>query len=248
MDKSNLVFLDTETTGIGAEDRLCQVAYKFKGKEFDAFFKPPLPISVEAMAVSHVTNKMVADREIFINSEMINELKNIFKADNILVAHNAQFDVEMLKKEGLEIGQMIDTFKLAHFLDKEGNIPKYNLQYLRYYFDFEVPDAQAHNALGDIRVLEVIFDYYFAKMVEEFKDETMVLLKMLEISSQPILIKKFNFGKYKGEKISVVFERDANYLKWLLREKNKAKESGEEDDKDWIYTLRHHLGEKPTLF
>lgn len=248
MHKKNLVFLDTETTGLGKEDRLCQVAYKFQGEEKESLFKPPVPISVESMSVAHVTNKMVADKEPFIGSEMFQELKNIFEKDNILVAHNAGFDAEMLKKEGLVINKIIDTFKIAHYLDHEGKIPRYNLQYLRYYFEFDVVDAPAHNALGDIRVLEVIFDHYWEKMLAIKNTSEAAISEMLKISAEPILIRKFNFGKYTGEWVEEVAKKDANYLRWLLGEKNKARENGEEEDENWIYTLRYHLNEKPTLF
>lgn len=248
MHKENLVFLDTETTGLGKEDRVCQVAYKFKGEEKESLFKPPVPISVESMSVSHVTNKMVADKKAFIDSEMFKDLKEIFQKDNILVAHNADFDAEMLKREGLEINKIIDTFKLAHYLDYEGEIPRYNLQYLRYYFEFEIADATAHNALGDIRVLEVIFDHYYSKMLAIKTTPEVAISEMIKISSQPILIRKFNFGKYNGEWVEAVAKKDTGYLKWLLGEKNKARENGEDEDTNWIYTLRYHLNEKPTLF
>jgi len=248
MDKSNLIFLDTETTGLGKDDRLCQVAYKFQGMEKEGFFKPEIPISVEAMSVSHITNRMVQNKENFSSSKMYQELKDIFFADNILVAHNAGFDAEILKREGLQVNKTIDTFKIAHHLDEEGDIPRYNLQYLRYYFDFDIPDAPAHNALGDIRVLEVIFDYYFDKMQKDFSDEKSVIEEMLKISARPVLIKKFNFGKYNGEKVREVFLKDSGYLKWLLGEKTKAKDNGEDENEDWIYTLQYYLNKKTTLF
>lgn len=248
MDRSNLVFLDTETTGIGAEDKICQVAYKFKGVEYNALFKPEIPISVEAMSVAHITNRMVADKESFVGSGMYTDLQTIFKEDNILVAHNAQFDAQMLAKEGITIEKKIDTFKIAHNLDAEGVIPRYNLQYLRYYLDFEITDAPAHDALGDIRVLEVIFDYYFQEFLKVEDDANKVIEKMLLISSLPVLMKKFNFGKYNGEKVNEVAQKDSGYLKWLLGEKVKSREKGEENDSDWIYTLEYYLRGKATLF
>ncbi|MFA6184474.1 MAG: exonuclease domain-containing protein [Parcubacteria group bacterium] len=248
MDKSNLVFLDTETTGLGKEDRLCQVAYKFQGQENESLFKPIIPIGIEAMSVAHITNKMVVDKENFSDSKMFTDLKNIFEKDNILVAHNALFDAEILRRESLIVNKIIDTFKIACFFDTEGIIPRYNLQYLRYYFEFDIPDAPAHNALGDIRVLEAIFDYYFEKMLSLKNDEHEAISEMIKISAQPVLIKKFNFGKYSGERIEEVAKKDVGYLKWLLGEKNKAQENGEDEDENWIYTLRHYLNEKPTLF
>ena len=50
----------------------------------------------------------------------------------------------------------ICTYKLARYLDPEGSIPQYNLQYLRYYLKLDI-DAVPHSALGDILVLEGLF-------------------------------------------------------------------------------------------
>jgi DNA polymerase III epsilon subunit-like protein len=210
--------------------------------ENEALFKPPIPIEIDAMAVAHITNKMVAEKEPFLDSEMHSALVGIFSGEHILVAHNAGFDVEMLKREGLEPKSTIDTYKLAQYLDTEGVIPKYALQYLRYYHDLEVVDAPAHDALGDIRVLEKLFDYYFQKMLVGGKEEAVVLQEMLTVSARPILVKKFNFGKYSGTGVADVAQRDRNYLQWLLNEKIKTRDSGGENDENWIYTLKHYLG------
>lgn len=242
MNRKKLIFLDTETTGLNPDARLCQVAYKFCGQECESLFKPPVPIEIEAMAVSHITNRMVEEKEEFVSSQMKNDLKKIFSDENILVAHNAKFDRDILKKEGLEVGAMIDTQKVAQYLDEKGEVGKYNLQYLRYYFDLDVRDAVAHSALGDVRVLERLFDYFFEKMTEESKDEKMVIENMLEISTQPVLVKKFTFGKYNGQRVEEVAQRDPGYLRWPLGEKIKAREQGLENDEDWIYTLEHYFG------
>lgn len=241
MNKNNLVFLDTETTGIGADGRLCQVAYSFAGQEVELLFKPPIPIEIEAMSVSHITNKMVAGKEIFFDSQMKKDLEEIFSADNILVAHNASFDVEILKRDGIEVKKNIDTFKIAQHLDADAEVPKYNLQYLRYYYGLEVENAIAHNALGDVRVLEKLFNYFFQKMLADLNEEEKVLQEMLEISARPILIKKFNFGKYNGELVSEVAKKDSGYLSWLFNQKVMARENGIENDENWIYTLDKYL-------
>ena len=241
MNKSHLIFLDTETTGIGPEDRLCQVAYKFQGVEKEALFKPPVPIGIDAMAVAHITNKMVAEKEVFLDSAMHKKLAEIFSGEHILVAHNADFDVEMLRREKLEPKSMIDTFKLAQYFDVSGEIPKYAMQYLRYYHELEVLDATAHDALGDIRVLERLFDFYFQKMLLSGKGEVAVIEEMLRVSSRPILVKKFNFGKYIGMNVSDVATKDRGYLQWLLNEKIRARDQDGNSDENWIYTLEHYL-------
>jgi DNA polymerase III epsilon subunit-like protein len=242
MNKSQLIFLDTETTGIGPDDRLCQVAYKFQGVEKEALYKPPVAIGIDAMAVAHITNKMVAEKELFLESEMHKNLAEIFSGEHILVAHNAGFDAEMLKREKLEPKQLIDTFKLAQYLDTEGEVPKYALQYLRYYYELEVENAPAHDALGDIRVLEKLFDFYFQKMLIGGKEEVAVLEEMLAVSARPVLVKKFNFGKYIGQNVADVAQRDRGYLQWLLNEKIRARDQEENNDENWIYTLEHYLG------
>lgn len=241
MEKSKLVFLDTETTGIGPDGRLCQVAYKIDGEEFESLFKPPVPIEIEAMSVSHITNRMVEDKEPFIGSRMHKDLSRIFSEGHILIAHNASFDAEMLKRENIEVQNIIDTYKLVQHMDPEALIPKYSLQYLRYYFDLNVEDATAHNALGDIRVLEKLFSYYYDIMIKEFEDDV-VLEKMLNISSRPIFVKKFNFGKYSGMFVGEVAASDPGYLRWLLDQKTKARDKGEDNDENWIYTLEHYIG------
>lgn len=241
MNKSNLVFLDTETTGKGPSDRLCQVAYSFNGEEFDALFKPPIPIQIEAMAITHITNKIVEDKEPFIGSEFQKKLIDILSKENILVAHNAQFDVDMLRKENIEVGSAIDTLKIAHHLDKEAKIPKHGLQYLRYFLDLDICDVVPHSALGDVRVLEKLFERLFQKMLIEFKEESAVIDEMLRISALPILMKKFSFGKYNGSMVADVAKTDPGYLRWLLNEKNKAKEQEGINDENWIHTLEYYL-------
>jgi DNA polymerase III epsilon subunit-like protein len=243
MNKSNLIFLDTETTGTGPKDRLCQVAYKFNGEEFESLFKPPLPIEIDAMAVAHITNKMVADKEPFEKSKMKKHLEEIL-AENILVAHNAKFDVEMLQRENLVVPKIIDTYKIAHHLDTEEKIPKYGLQYLRYFHELEVEDASAHSALGDVKVLEKVFEVLFSQMEKLLGDEEKVLEKMMEVSASPILFRKFNFGKYIGQPVSEVAKTDKNYLLWFFNQKIMERERGEGNDENWIYTIDFYLNPK----
>lgn len=241
MTKNNLIFLDTETTGLTKADRLCQVAYTFQGKEFEAFFKPPLPISIDAMSVTHITNRMVENQEPFDVSEAKTELSRILGEGNVLVAHNARFDVEMLRREGVEAPLFIDTFKVSYALDENNEIPRYALQYLRYYFDLEVPDATAHSALGDVRVLVAIFDFLFAKMFVVYQDEAKVLEEMMAISERPLLFRTFTFGKYTGRSIKEVASEDPGYVAWLFNQKVMNRENGEDDDENWIYTLDTYL-------
>ncbi len=231
-----LVFLDTETTGIDPlVDRLFQLAYKFEGELFSQYFKPPVPISVKSMSISHVTNRDVENEEEFSTSEAKIKLQEILDSA-ILVAHNAWFDIDMLSKEGVKAEKYIDTLKVIKFLDSENFIPEYGLQYLRYFLEFEI-DAKAHEAAGDVMVLEKLFEYLYQRMLLEYKSGDTVIEKMMEISKKPLLLRIFNYGKHKGKKVAEVVSYDRSYLEWMLEQKL----NNEYYDEDWIYTLKYHL-------
>jgi exodeoxyribonuclease X len=133
------IYLDTENTGTGPDDRLCQVAFKLEGgPAVCELFNPGKPISIDAMAIHHITEKMVQNKPPFHGSEAHDKLQELVSdINNVIVAHNAQFDMKILQMEGIYTQRVICIIKLARYLDKNGVIPKYNLQYLRYYLDLE---------------------------------------------------------------------------------------------------------------
>jgi DNA polymerase III epsilon subunit-like protein len=144
----------------------------------------------------------------------------------------------IIKKEGIEPKKFICTLRLVRYLDPENKIAQYKLQYLRYLLDIEI-DATAHDALGDVLVLEKLFERLKNKIKkEENLSENEAIEKMINISEHPSLIRTLNFGKYKGKKVEEVLQIDRGWLEWLLREKEK----GDQIDEDWIYTLRYFLG------
>ena len=237
-----LLFIDTETTGREEKDRVFQVAYDFEGKEFVEMFKPPLPLCIEAMEATHYTNRDVADKEPFEGSKTHRHLQELLaNPDVIFVAHNAEFDVAMLAKEGLQVDKLIDTLKVSQYLDKEAKLGAYRLQYLRYALDLRVEEAQAHDALGDVRVLKALFERLYNKLFKEHKEHSAVIEKMIEISQAPTEIKRISFGKYAGMLLSEIKEKDPGYLEWLLKQKENDTENSHDQNEDWIYTLRKLL-------
>src|SRR3990167_11546786 len=162
-----LIFFDTETTGNTENDFLIQIAYKHDNESFVGLYKPPTKIPPEASAVHHITNKMVEDKKSFKESGDLEKIKKLFEDENsIVVAHNAPFDLLMIKKEGIIPKKFICTLRVARFLDREEKIERYNLQYLRYLLEIEI-DAEAHDAMGDVLVLEKLFARLRKKIMEE---------------------------------------------------------------------------------
>ena len=237
-----LLFLDTETTGNDlSRDRLCQVSYQSEAGIKTGLFRPPLPISVKAMSITHITNDAVANQPTFKDSPMFQELEQLL-TDHILVAHNASFDVAMLAAEGLQIPTYICTLRLVSYLDEDGEIPEYNLQYLRYFFNLNIPEAHAHDAEGDVRVLAALFKLLQVKLLTRLPNEDEALAQMIQISQQPFLRRTFKFGKYRGLKIADIAQKDPGYLEWLLQQKMAEGNLKDPDTETWIYSLKHHLG------
>ena len=233
-----IIFFDTETTGVNSTDFLCQLAYKTGDEIFSELYKPEIKIPPEASSVHHITNKMVADKQGFKESPEYEKIKNLFENENsIIVAHNAKFDIAIIQKENINPKNIICTLRVARALDKENKIPQHKLQFLRYYLNIEI-EAIAHDALGDVLVLEKLFERLFNKIKEEnkFNDEE-TLQHMIEVSSKPSLMYSFSFGKHNGKTVEDVAKIDPSYLKWFLD--TKEKDGG--DNEDWIYTLKHYL-------
>ena len=91
------VFLDTETTGLGGNDEVVQIAIvDVDGTVLvDTLVKPHRPIPAEATAVHGITDDMVADAPAF--DQVWPQVKAIVEAHPI-VAYNADFDMRMIRQ------------------------------------------------------------------------------------------------------------------------------------------------------
>ena len=80
------ILLDTETTGTGSADRLCQIAFKIKGGyTVNELFNPGMPISIDAMTVHHITNEMVRDKPKFNGSATWKQLQDLVNSDGYVM-------------------------------------------------------------------------------------------------------------------------------------------------------------------
>lgn len=234
-----IIILDTETTGLEEDYRLVQLAYKTITNEkiISGYFKPPILISFGAMATHHVTNEMVADKPSFTGSKEKNELIKIL-VGNVLAAHNALFDIGVLKNEGVKVERYIDTLRVAKHLIK---CERYDLQYLRYYLNLGIPSAVAHDAVGDVIVLDKLFAYFtnFIKNKLNLGTDEESHEKMLELTNTPVLLDIIGFGKYRGKSFEELNQLDPGYLEWLYN--SESKKSQNEQNEELIYTLKKHL-------
>ena len=222
------VLFDTETTGAAQEDRVIQfgamiVDTKGKVEAFDELCSAPIPIKLEAMEVHNITPDLLENKPKAVETNFYKRLEELNSDENYLIAHNINFDLDMIKKEGFENSyKLIDTLRCAKHLFSD--LPYHRLQYLRYALDlykFEENEAskygitiKAHDAIGDVLVMKLFLSKLVGKCREVYPNLN-PMEKLVELTATPVFINTFKFGKYKGQNIEEVAKIDANYLNWM---------------------------------
>ena len=241
------ILFDTETTGTEEEDRIIQIGAmvvdgKGKIEVFDELCSTVLPIKIASMAVHGITPDLIEGKSPFVETKFYTMLQSLNTLENYLIAHNMPFDMGMLQKEGFESNlQIIDTLRVVKHLLKDS--PSHALQYLRYSLELykdEKAEAdkhniviKAHDAISDVLVMKLLLSKLVALTKESFPSVN-PMVKMVELTKTPIFIETFKFGKYKGQKIEEVCDKDMGYINWMMDKM--------ELDVDMKYTLDKIMG------
>lgn len=121
LSEITIVIFDTETTGFSAaKERIVEIgAIKIQNgvivDERDWLINPQRPIPARVSKVHGITDEMVKDKPTF---DQVYEEFLAFVGDAILVAHNARFDIDMVRAEAERAGLatpsnvVIDSLKL----------------------------------------------------------------------------------------------------------------------------------------
>ncbi len=230
MSKDKLLFFDTETTDTQSKD-IMQLAIITEDPKIwlNMFFKPLQEISFGAMAIHNITPEDVKDLDTFEDAKLPTEgLDPEFKGKTLVeylkflsekyvwVAHNSDFDVEVLQKKGIEIPNVICTLKISRnaLTTEEGrDLESYKLQYLRYYLGlYKTEDKEhvkAHDALSDVYFLRDLYKYLES-------NTKLSIENMMLITKQPQVMREMSFGKYMGRTFEEIERVDREYLEWLV--------------------------------
>ena len=161
-DATYVVF-DVETTGLSAErDRLIEIAaVKVKnGAEIDSFesyINPRRPISELITRLTSITDDDVKDAPF--EEEVMTNFYNWLDEDDILVAHNAKFDLGFLDKSFERLGlknknnASIDTLFISRAENKEAK--RHGLSNLAKLYKVRL--VQHHRAIYDTKATAEIF-------------------------------------------------------------------------------------------
>ena len=205
------LLVDTETTGISAEDKVCEMAYVEIDDAFNvvrsgnSLINPGIPINYAASAVNGITDVMVKDAPT-LEDYMLSEGSPL-RGEVTLIAHNLDFDFRFLKAYTDDSVGKLCTLKCARVLYPDAANHKQGT--LAAMLGIQVAREKAHSADGDLDVLLQLLQHLC-------RDADTDLYGLLEVQRRPRPIKNMPFGKHRGVPLK---DLPANYIFWLL---NKA--------------------------
>ena len=227
---SNIIILDTETTGTDPQvDRLVELAgipLNPTCADFSVLVNPERDIPPEAKAIHHITEADVKDAPFEVDAYF--DMLHHFGEEELVAfcAHNAKFDKAFIDRisQGNFLLPWICTYKGALTFLPEA--PGHSNQVLRYWLGLEIdtpPGLFPHRALYDC--------YVTREILRELLKHGSVR-DLVEITQNPVLLRTVTFGKHKGKLWSEV---DYGYLKWVLGP------TGLTDNADALFTAQHYI-------
>jgi len=160
--------IDVETTGRG--NKMTEISvFRHDGEnvvdEFTSLVNPNALIPTHITALTGIDNGMVADAPVF--SEIANEILDITK-DAIFVAHNVNFDYNIIRNEFKAIGIDFRRKKLCTVRLSRKLLPgfrSYGLGKLCKNLSIEISDR--HRARGDAEATVTLFEMLLAQDISE---------------------------------------------------------------------------------
>jgi len=216
--------LDCETTGLGDDDKVVEVAWTeidvedgigfVPDTEFYSLVNPEIPMSPIASGINGLRNKDL------VGSPKIEDIK-FPEGEVTLIGHNVKFDHKFVKN----YINIVDTF--CTYLSARRVItdcPDFKLQTLSAHLN--LPRQSAHRALGDVRTTVTLLDIIQERSGKNFYE-------LAAWMKEPVAYDRMPFGKHKGLPLSEV---PSSYLGWLIKQPDL--------DADMMFTLRRYFGGK----
>jgi DNA polymerase-3 subunit alpha (Gram-positive type) len=170
------VVFDLETTGLSANagEEIIEIgAVKIKNGEvidrFDELIKPTKLIPERITEITSITNEMVKDKdnELIVLKRFINWLNQ----DDILVAHNASFDLSFIKMAYIKYNlgtfnyTVIDTLGISRFLTPSERYHNLTILMERYHILWD--ENKHHRADYDAEGTSLVLYKLIEKLVEK---------------------------------------------------------------------------------
>lgn len=228
--KRPIVFFDLETTGVDtARDRIVEISMVKvmpDGKEIvkTRRLNPQMHIPEEATAIHGISDEDVKECPTF--AQIAKSLEQFISGCDFGGFNSNRFDLPVLVEEFLRAGINVD-FKRRRFVDVQNIFHKMEQRTLaaayKFYCHKELTDAHTAEAdtMATYEVLQAQLDRY-----PELQNDVDFLAKFTTQSNNADFAGRivynergeevFNFGKYKGKKVTDVFNTDIGYYGWMM--------------------------------
>lgn len=242
--KNPIVFFDIESTGLNiVTDRIIEISIVKininNSKEVKTYrINPQIPISPEASSITGIKNEDVANCPVF--KQVGKEIVKILEGCDIAGYNCLKFDIPILSEEFARNDIDFD-FKKRKIIDVQNIFYKMEPRTLSAAYSFYCGKSleNAHSAEADTlatyEVLKAQLDMYkdieietkdagkivpIENNVEKLSAFSVGTRNYADFLGQLIYDKEgfevFNFGKYKGQRVIDVFEKDLGYYGWIL--------------------------------
>lgn len=226
-----LVFFDLETTGLNiGSDRIVELSYHKlypNGSSESKTYRinPEMHIPEGASAIHGIYDEDVQDCPTF--RQIASEVVHVIEGCDLAGYNSNHFDIPLLAEELLRAEQNIDL-KKRKFIDAyvifQKKEPRTLTAAYRFYCNKNLEDA--HTASADtMATCEVLLSQL--ERYPDLPDTVEGLSKYSAFNRNADFAGRlvyddngevlFNFGKYKGQKVQEVLQRDHGYYGWLLQ-------------------------------
>lgn len=228
--KKPIVFFDLETTGINIlTDRIVEIAIlkvSPSGKEEMISYRvnPEIPIPEKASEIHGIKDEDVKECPIF--KKIAKNLANYMEGCDIGGFNSNKFDIPILAEEFLRAGIDFDMRK-RNFVDVQNIFHKMEKRDLsaayKFYCDKELEGA--HGAEADTRATYEILKAQIEKY-DDLQNDIPFLSEFSSYNKNADFVGRiifdenneeiFNFGKYKGRKVTEILQSDSGYYGWIM--------------------------------
>lgn len=228
--KNPIAFIDLETTGLDIiHDRVVQMSIlrvDVKGTEEMKTWviNPEMNIPSQNSKIHGITNEMVKDKPTF--KEIAKSVTQLLKGCDMAGFNSNRFDIPVLAEEFARAEVDFDL-KKRKFVDVQAIFHKLEQRNLSAAYKFYCGKTldNAHDAEADTwatyEVLKAQVERYdivkndvnwLASFSTYHKNADFVGRVIYNDKNEEV----FNFGKYKGKKVTDIFKKDPNYYSWIM--------------------------------
>ncbi|MFC2114468.1 exonuclease domain-containing protein [Bacteroidota bacterium] len=228
-----IAFIDLETTGLNvSSDRIIEISIlklmRDETKEsLTLRINPEFPISAESTSIHGLTNDDLKDEPVF--AKVAKSIVNFIGNADLSGFNIVKFDLPMLIEEFLRVNvdfslegrKIVDVQHIFHKKEKRDLSAAY-----KFYCDKEI--VNQHSAKADIEATEAVLQEQLKRYPDIGTDVDSLyeftgrqFEKMIDLAGRMVmnaeLQAEFNFGKYKGQKVFDIFEKDPAYYGWMMK-------------------------------